>query len=50
MAKFKILQNAKNYMNRALKPMILIMGEDGLFWVVSMRDGNRLIKNGYEAV
>lgn len=50
MAKFTTLQNAKAYQSRAIKPMIIIIGDDGLIWVVSMRDGNRLIKNGYEAV
>ena len=47
MAKFTTLQSAKSYQSRAIKPMIIVMGDDGLLWVVSMRDGNRLIKKGY---
>jgi hypothetical protein len=49
MNKFNTLSNASSFANRCHKPQIIIMGCDGLFWVVSMADGAKLIRAGYEA-
>ena len=41
---------ARSFAQGALKPQMIIMGDDMRFWVVSLADGARLIKAGYEAI
>ena len=40
---------AFNLADRALKPMMVLLGDDGRYWVVRMSDGERLLRAGYEA-
>jgi hypothetical protein len=46
--KFGKLTNARNFADRARKPMVIILGDDELFWVVSFALGEKLVKSGYE--
>lgn len=48
MKKFHSLALAKSYANRCIKPMMVVFGCDGLCWVVNIKDGEKLIKQGYE--
>jgi hypothetical protein len=41
---------AVSFAARAVKGMMVIMGDDARYWVVSMADGERLIRMGYEAL
>lgn len=50
MYKFVKLSTAKNFASHCEKAMMIIMGCDGMYWVVTMRDGENLIKSGYEAL
>ena len=50
MNKFNTLANARSFSNRCNKPQTIILGCDSLFWVVSMAEGAKLIRKGYEAV
>jgi len=47
--KFTSLPNAKNFLDRATKPMVIILGDDMRFWVVALGLGEQLMKSGYEA-
>jgi hypothetical protein len=47
--KFSSLLNAKNFVDRAIKPMVIILGDDMLLWVVTLGLGEQLMKSGYEA-
>jgi hypothetical protein len=46
--KFGKLANARSFADRARKPMVIILGDDQLFWVVSLALGEELVKSGYE--
>jgi len=46
--KFNTLQAARGFKNRAVKAMAIIMGCDGLYWVVTLREMEKLIAQGYE--
>jgi hypothetical protein len=46
--KFRNLTNARNFAERAKKPMVIILGDDQLFWVVSPALGEELLRSGYE--
>jgi hypothetical protein len=46
--KFGKLANARSFANRAKKPMVILLGDDQLFWVVSLALGEELAKSGYE--
>jgi hypothetical protein len=48
--KFGHLANARSFSDRARKPMLVILGDDELFWVVSLALGDELVKAGYEIV
>lgn len=50
MYKFVKLSTAKNFVNHCEKSMMIIMGCDNMYWVVTMRAGENLIKAGYEAI
>ncbi len=34
--------------DRAIKSMMVLLGDDERYWVVTMADGERLIRAGYE--
>ena len=46
--KFTSLPNTKNFLDRATKPIAIILGDDMRFWVVTLDLGEQLIKSGYE--
>jgi hypothetical protein len=46
--KFSQLCIAQSFVDRAKKILMIVLGDDGLFWVVSPADGERLITAGYE--
>ena len=47
-ARFRDRDLAYRYSDRhAVKATLVILGDDGRFWVVSMADGERLIRAGY---
>jgi hypothetical protein len=45
---FNTLAMATRFTERAIKPMDIILGDNGLFWVVTLADGERLVRAGYE--
>jgi len=51
-AKFNTPRNAEGFVNLAFKTtsrsLRIFMGDDELFWVVTMADGERLLKGGLE--
>ena len=47
--KFRSLPNARNFAGRATKPLVIILGDDMRFWVVTLGLGEQMIKSGYEA-
>ena len=47
-SKFNHLANARSFANRPKKPMVILLGDDQLFWVVSLALGEELAKAGYE--
>ena len=46
--RFSNLTNAKGFTDRATKPMVILLGDDGKYWVVSLGLGEELVKSGYE--
>ena len=46
--KFNHLANARSFADRARKPMVIVLGDDQLFWVVPLALGEELVKSGYE--
>jgi len=48
MFKFNSLKSAQSFADKAIKPQAIILGDDNLFWVVSLREGQKLVKQGYE--
>ena len=54
MFRFTTLANASSFVNRAIDPMRIVLGdhdgERGEFWVVTPADASRLERNGYELV
>lgn len=50
MFKFNTLAAAQGFTAKAVKAMMIVLGDDNKFWVVSMRDGSKLEKQGYEIV
>lgn len=47
--RFRCLANARGFQNRATKSMGIVMGDDGLFWVVTPAMFAKLLRGGYEA-
>lgn len=45
---FNSLAIAKSFVNRASKMMMIVLGDDDRYWVVTPADGERLIRAGYE--
>lgn len=48
MFKFNTLGYARSFANRAHKPMAVLLGDDGLFWVVTLGKAAALLRQGYE--
>jgi hypothetical protein len=46
--KFANLANARSFADRTKKPMVIVLGDDGHYWVVSLSLGNELVRAGYE--
>lgn len=45
---FNSLANAKFFANRASKMMMIVLGDDDRYWVVTPADGERLVRAGFE--
>ncbi len=48
MFKFSNRTNAFDFSGQTLKASAVILGDDGLFWVVGLRQMEKLLKSGYE--
>jgi hypothetical protein len=48
MCKFNSLAAAQSFANRTVKASAVILGDDCLFWVVSLAEMERLLRQGYE--
>jgi hypothetical protein len=48
--KFNTLAKARAFRDRATKAMVIMLGDDKLFWVVTPADADRLAKTGYSFV
>lgn len=46
--KFSLLSAAELFVERAIKPLQIIMGDDLEYWVCYPADAERLIQAGYE--
>lgn len=46
--KFDSLALAKTFVDRCLKMHLIVLGDDGKFWVAVPRITERLVKQGYE--
>jgi len=47
-AKFNSYSYASEFSGRTTKPSAIILGEDDLFWVVTLANMERALKAGYE--
>lgn len=47
-AKLNTLGNARSFSNKTIKMTAIILGDDDLFWVVTLGVMERLLKQGYE--
>lgn len=48
MSKFRCYANAKSFSERTIKASAIILGDDGLYWVVTLAEMERLLRAGYE--
>lgn len=48
LAKFNTYAIAKSYSDRTIKASVIILGDDGLYWVVTLGEGQRLVHAGYD--
>lgn len=48
--KFNKESNAWNFVNRCEKGHVIVLGDDGKFWVVTFAQFAQLEKEGYEAL
>ena len=46
--RFSSLANATSFSQRCVKIMMIILGDDEKFWVVTPAHATRLMKEGYE--
>ena len=46
--KLSKLESAKRWADNCIKAHMVILGDDGKYWVVSFADAQRLVKQGYE--
>lgn len=49
-SKFNNFSTALSYRDRTIKASVVILGDDGLYWVVNLGLGAWLERNGYEVV
>jgi hypothetical protein len=49
-ATFNTPAAAKSFIRNARKSYRLFLGDDELIWVVTMAEGERLLKQGYEEI
>jgi hypothetical protein len=47
--RFLAPERAFSFADHAIKPMIVLLGDDQRYWVVRMSDADRLLRAGYEA-
>ena len=47
--RFRLSELAFSFADRATKSMLVVLGDDERYWVVTMADAERLIRAGYEA-
>jgi hypothetical protein len=47
-AEFTNIVNAQSWASKSVKPGMIVLGEEGKFWVVCFSDAQRLVKAGYE--
>jgi hypothetical protein len=45
---FNTMGAARGFAGRAVKPLALILGDNGLIWAVTLAEAERLTKAGYE--
>lgn len=50
MTQFSSLEAAKNYVNRAEKINMILMGDNGKYWVGLPKHTEKLNKQGYEYI
>lgn len=48
-ARFQDASLAWSFADRGLKPQLVILGDDERYWVVSMAEGESLLRAGHEA-
>jgi hypothetical protein len=46
--RFRIQSLATSFADRTVKPMMVLLGDDEKFWVVTLADAERLVGSGYE--
>jgi hypothetical protein len=46
--KFSTYATADSFRNRCVKIMMIVMGDDNMFWVVTPAHGEKLTRQGYE--
>jgi hypothetical protein len=49
-SRFTFWGTARNYSARTTKPSVIVLGDDGKFWVVTMALGAQLERAGYTIV
>lgn len=45
---FSNLEGAKRWANNCIKPHIVLLGDNGKYWVACFTDAQKLSKKGYE--
>jgi hypothetical protein len=50
LGKFNSEKLARSFSNRTTKMSVIMLGDDGKFWVVTMAESVRLFKAGYEVL
>jgi hypothetical protein len=46
--RFSNFADARDFADRARKSMVILLGDDERYWVVSLALGEELLKSGYE--
>ena len=47
--RFLAAERAFSFADHAVKPMMVLLGDDERYWVVRMADAERLLRAGFEA-
>ncbi len=50
LGKFNSESLAQSFSNRTIKMSVIVLGDDGKFWVVTMAHSIRLFKAGYQVI